>query len=238
MIPEHEALLMATGLLKLPDKTSIRAARSYEKEILTEFKAALRRENQGRLYAIQAPRNYYDRLYKFVPEYGPTIELLGPETGALYQIGQSTAAQVMANLYPKVTVETVLGPKPVEASEMATNLYVILADTVEDYLRLVHDFAGGVLIPQQVDLYQQVYPDAYQTLRDTLADELAKLGGADPDWLPPLWLSDMIRILRKEALGTFVRMDTPPQTPTPPTGTPGKLKLDDLVKAAETPSSQ
>lgn len=237
MIPEHEALLMATGLLKLPDKTSVRASRAYEKEILAEFRAALKRETQGRLYAIQSPRNYYDRLYKFVPEYGPVIEALGPELGALYQVAQSQAATTMSDLYPRVSVETVLGPRPVEASEIDTNLYVILADTVEDYLRLVHDFAGGVLVPQQVDLYSRVYPQAYQTLIETLQDELAKKGGADPDWLPPLWLSDTIKILRKEKLGTFVRMDTPPvQKPTVQAAAPKDLKLDDLVKAAETPS--
>ncbi len=232
MIPEAETLLMATGLLKLPDKTTVRAARSYEKEILAELRLALKRENQGRLYAIQSPRNYYDRLYKFIPEYGPVIEYLGPELGAEYQVAQSTAAQIMSDLYPRVSVETVLGPKAVEASEIDTNLYVIQADTVEDYLRLVRDFAGGVLVPQQVDLYSQVYPGAYQVILDGLADELAKKGGADPDWLPPLWLSDMIKILRKQPLGTFVRMDVKPPVKPATNAVPGDLKLDDLVKAA------
>lgn len=230
MIPESETLLLATGLLKLPDRTSVRAARAIEKELAAEFRAALKRETPGRLYAIQAPRNYYDRLLKFRPEYGPLIEELGPELGTEFQMAQLNGQHAMDQRYPKTAIDTVLGPRIVDAPELEINLFVIYADTIEDYLRLAHDFAAGVLAPQQVVIFKEVYPETYKFIVGEVQYELAKMGGADPDWLPPLWLSDAIKVLRGERLGTMVRKEVKPET----TGSPVKIKLDDAIAAMKT----
>lgn len=230
MIPEAEALLLTTGLLKLPDRTSVRAARAVQKELVAELKAALKRETPGRLYAIQAPRNYYDRLLKFKPEYGPMIEVLGPELGTEFQIAQLNGQNAMDTRYPKTSIDTVLGPRFIEAPELEINLFVIYADTVEDYTRLLHDFAAGVLAPQQVVLFKEVFPETYKFLIGELQYELAKMAGADPEWLPPLWLSDSIKVLLGERLGTMVRKEVKAEV----TGSPVKLKLDDAIAAMKT----
>jgi hypothetical protein len=159
------------------------------------------------------------------------IEKLGPEIGAAFQVVQSNGATVMADRYPKTTVDTVLGPRPVPASEIDGAKYQILADTVEDHSRLVRDFAAGALVPDQVTLYREIFPTAYDTLLATLQDELAKREGKEPDWMPPLWLQDTIRVFRQQELVTFVRSDAPKQKQV--AQAPAKLDMGDLVKAAE-----
>ena len=230
MIPQAEALLLTTGLLKLPDRTTVRAARAIEKELAAEFTAVLKRETPGRLYAIQSPRNYYDRLLKFVPDYGELIETLGPDLGVEFQLAQMAGRNALDGRYPKLTLDTVLGERPIEASELEVNLYVIYADTVEDYLRLCHDFAAGVLAPQQVLLFKEVYPETYKFIVSEINLELAKMAGKDPEWLPPLWLSDSIKVLRGTRLGTMVRKEVKAET----TGSPTKIKLDDAIAAMKT----
>ena len=231
MIPEAEALLLTTGLLKLPDKTSVRAARAVEKEIVAELKAALKRERPGRLYVLQAPRNYFDRLLKFQPDYAETIEYLGPELGAEYQIAQMQASQLMQDIYPRKTIDTELGPRAVEISEIDINLYTILADTIEDYLRIPRDLAAGVLTSAQVQQYKTVYPDSYKFINQTVTDELIKMGTGDPDLILPLWLEDSIRVLRGKKLGRMVRKEPKAAAE----AKPGNFKLDDLIDAAKTP---
>jgi hypothetical protein len=228
MIPPAEALLLTTGLIKLPDKTTIRAAQAVEREIAAEIKAAIARENPGRLYALQTPANYFERLVKFEADYADMIEQLGPELGGEFQLKQMEAQQELLKAYPRKTIDTVVGPRPVETSEIERALYNLVADTIEDYLRLVRDLAAGVLTRAQVDIFKLIYPETFSFIGMTVTDELIRYTSKDLEWLPPLWLSDAIKTLRSQKLEGFTR-----KAEAAPAENAPSFKLDQVIDATK-----
>lgn len=239
-IPQAELLLMATGLLKSPTKVHLRATRTFQRDLTKALKAALALEDPARLYALKwEGAAYWKRLQATVHDYealgGVWEDLLGLELSAGYQGAQLAARAEIEARHPSTTISTVRGDLIVPSDALSEGLFAILVDTVEDHMRLVHDFAAGVLISAQVQVYATCYPEAYSYLGQILETELSRLGAvndtAEEQWVPPMWLSDQIKVMRQQPLETTVDTDAAKSTPSPTTK---KLDLKDQLRDMET----
>jgi hypothetical protein len=221
VVPQAELLLMATGLLKAPTRVHLRATRTFQRDLTNAMKAALGLEDPGRLYAIQTTGEaYWKKLQLTVHDYEKLGEAwedwLGLDLSTQYQFAQIAARTEIEARHPSTTIDTVLGPKVVPNDPLSDGQWEILVATVEDHMRLIHDFAGGVLVSSQVQVMEM---------------ELSKLGAADEEWLPPLWLSDQIKVMRQVPLETTVDADAGKNEASP---TSKGLDLKDQLRDMET----
>lgn len=229
-IPVAEALLLTTGAAALPTRADIRDSRGVWKRIVAGLMEALDREDPGRLWGIGVKPAYWERLQKFAPIYADGLDdlerLSGIEVRTQFQALQLDAQAILQARHPVTTVDTVLGPRAVPSDELSEHLFLLLADTVEEPLRLVRDLAAGVLAPDQILVFAEVFPDTYITICQVLQELLAKRVGKEHDWLPPLWLADSIRVLLKQPLGTGTAIEV--KTPPPSKAKAFKLDIDRL----------
>ena len=227
-IPMAEALLLVTGAATLPTRAAITASRTCWKKIVTGLTLALEREEPGHLYAIGVKATYWTRLSKFAPLYADGLDelerLAGIEVRTQFQALQIDAKAQLEARHPVTTVNTVLGARPVPSDELSEALFFLLADTVEDPMRVVHDLAAGVLAPDQILVFAEVFPETYISLCQMTQKLLSKRVGKDPDWQPPLWLADAIRVLWQQPLGTGVSVEV--KAPPPSKAKAFKLDLD------------
>lgn len=225
-IDNAELLLLTTGVLDLPDAANIRATRTIEEDLKARMEALLERTKPAKLSPLKVGKRFFPRLVAFRPDYSDMPEVedeFGLATKTRFQFLQQKAKAELEARHRVTVIDTVLGPRPVPSSYLDEESYRVLADTIQDELRLVRDMASGVLISDQVALFEACLPETYNFLLVTMSDWLVKQASANPEWLPPEWLSSRIRILRKEPLEPGISSEI--TVPSPPSGG-GKGKLD------------
>jgi hypothetical protein len=204
-----ELLLLSTGAIALPTATDIKAIRKLPKELEGRLHHALEREKPAKLVALTTTKTFWPRLAAYNPDYASMDEVedtFGLETCAKFQALQLNARNELERRHPVTLIDTVLGPRPVPSSYLDEETFRVLADTVQDETRLLRDMASGVVIRDQVILFAACFPETYTSLLTEMSDWLIKQEAANPEWLPPLWLADQIKLLRQEKLDTGISM--------------------------------
>lgn len=221
---DAEKLLLATGLLKLPDREAVKASKDVWRELIGLLAAALELEEQDKLRAPQVTDSYFDRLLRAIDsDYDEFIEA-NPTIGAQFQLLQTEAQQHLKDAHPTATVTTVAGDRDIdlEPDGVEQKLWLLKADTVEFPQRLIYDLAAGALCYAQVQTFEAVFPETYSGIVQVAQGLCDKKG---PKWMPPLWLNDALRVLYQEELATGVEVTTEAPKPLSPRRTKGTLDL-------------
>lgn len=229
-----ESVLQATGLLRAPDATTLRASYALLKELRDQLVAALDLEEQEHLYAVPERKSYFDKLSN-QPDYKATRAFLDPimedEDVGSYLSLHLEARNLLIGTHPATSIDHVLGEIAVPSDPEAVRHWEHEVDMVEGR-RICRDLAAGALMRETVEVFATVYPETYVMLKEALSDAHAKKG---PKWMPPEWLETSIRVFLK-APWTGKVTSALKQDPAPQTAAASKVKIDtdDLKTRAQT----
>jgi hypothetical protein len=221
---EAEILLATTGLLTLPDRSAVTAAKVKLRELRDEMATALDREDPVRLRVNNQGPSYFKRL-AVEPNYeGMVVDLT--EVGVplavagAYQLAHQAARKKLMDLHPTTTLQPITGLRVLPADPIAEALYFTQVDTVESQ-RVFLDLQSGGLLPTQVEVFSACFPDLYEQLARDMREAMDKM--RERGWEPPFWLDQgMRRFLKAPATGPVDVYTPGAQAPPPPEEEPPK----------------
>lgn len=239
---EAESLLLATGLVAAPDRTTLAGAPGLVPDLKKQLSAALGRDTPDRLYVVKLPggSGYAKQLAKD-PDYEGLVAWLAPRIGAngalAYQVTHQTARQVLLSRRTIITVDTIMGSQVVANDPEADEQWELEAGQVEQ-MRIVKDLAAGALLKECVDVFRACFPATYGLLVDHLDDELNKRGAKSKTWMPDPYLEDSIRIFLGRKFDDPVQINGPAELPAPGASGGGRKKKsgfdsDELLTTAQ-----
>lgn len=227
---EAEALLASTGLLQVPDRTSMTASKTLLKGLTKQLTATLDRDNQAHLRVNDQTERYLEKLAK-QPDYDACMEAIegrfGRAVAAEYQLLHMAARQYLLDTHPAQEVDTARGaiPAPPDPEKLAQ--WLLEVDTIENQ-RIISDLAAGAVMDETVRVFKETFPESYERLVIELQDAIA----AKPtDWLAPVWM--------EMALATFTgkpQVGAPPIEPAEDAAPKSRAKFD--LKATSTPAEK
>lgn len=227
---EAEQLLAATGLVRVPDRTSLAASKRVLKGLTDQLLAVLDRNDQARLRVNDQTERYLKELAK-QPDYDACMEAIeakfGRQVAAEYQILHQNARAYLLNTYPAQEVDTARGARPQPPDPEKLAQWLLEVDTIENQ-RLVSDLAAGAVMNETVEVFKETFPMMYERLVIELQDEIAS---RPDDWLPPVWL--------EMALATFTgkpQVGAPPIEPAEDAAPKSRAKFD--LKSVGTPAEK
>lgn len=192
---QAEAILAVTGLLVPPDRSAVIAARRIVKDLTAKAVDALDREEPMRLRVNDIKPSFIKKLM-VEPDYETIVADLEELTGSLevasaYMLAHQRARQVLIDSYPSLSVDTVVGTRPVEAIDPdSETLWCYQVDAIE-HQRVILDLSAAACLPETVVAFSAAFPDMYEGIGAALQDAISKKG---PKWTPPWWLDASLRV--------------------------------------------
>ncbi len=227
---EAESLLAATGLVAVPDRTSIAASRTVVKDLVKQLVAVLDRDDQKRLRVNNQTENYIKQL-GMPPDYDRISAAIEPKFGLAiageYQLLHQEIRQRFLDSYPAQEVDTARGTRSQPPDPELLAQWLLEVDTIENQ-RIVSDLAAGAVLPETVKVFKDSFPEIYSALLGELSEAIAK---RPFDWLPPVWL--------EMALATFTgqpQVGAPPMPAKDEAAPKGRARFD--LKTMTTPAQK
>ncbi len=196
-----EGILLSTGLVATPDRTSIAAAPQILKELRADLLAVLKQEQPEKFRVVDLPISYLDKLVA-----APDIEAMhtalkpyGADLANEYPQVHARARDALIATKPKFSVTTSLGERPFDVDAVTLFPWLHQADALETPLRLAQDVCAAALVKTVLTIFITALPKTYAWLLGELnyARTAVKVGTT-----PPYWLDHVLQV--------FMQSEPPP----------------------------
>lgn len=227
---QAESLLVVTGLLRVPDRDDVVAARALYPELRKDLLGMLDREKQTPLRVNDLGVTYFKRLAA-TPPYRPIMVFLEQAVGlpiaGQYQTKHQVARQLLINSHPANTLDDpVFGTIEAPPDPFLLAQWMREADTVENQ-RLLKDVNAAAAMPETVAVFRTVFPATYTYLVGELKRELVNRQVAK--WSPNIWQRTTIKVF----LGNPIDVGAKPLPKPAPPPQRGKLDPSSLETATQ-----
>ncbi len=199
-----ESILLTVGLVEIPDRSHLRAAEQFMRELHDGILDVLEAEQPDGFYVVDLPMTYLDQLLA-APDYAAMLAAFGrdQELGVEYTQLHARARAELLRRKPSLGVQTALGTRPVAPHMFVMEPWLHQADMVETPMRLLQDFAAAALTVAATSMFVAAFPKTYAWL---VGDVNLRRAQLRQHW-PPYWLDHVLGVL----LGA-----PPPAPPVPP----------------------
>lgn len=239
MAIEAETLLLATGLLQVPERSHLLAGPVLLKELRDTLVAAFDREDPARLTVYPERKTYFDRL-SVEPDYTSLQQdveaLAGTDVADDYVFLHQQARDKLLAARPRIEIMTVMGPEVMPLDSISQGRWDLLVDAIES-ARVCKDVAAGALLKGVVDMFQAAFPAIYVELRKVEDDEINKRRARKKSWAPEPWLANSLLVFEGKTQGETLSAVAGAEPEPSKHGKPNKgVKIQDLTKALATPA--